>query len=378
MNVSMDEKRARKAQAIDDFQVENGTHVADATVPGVEPQSEAPKGESVAASFPSISIGEVPEDSAVRWLVHGLWTAEGCGVVGGEPKSFKSFLTNHVAVCVAAGLPVLGRFPTVKGRVLMFNAEDRPRMTRRRIGRMCRALDLDIAALDLKLIDVPALRLDDAGTVDKLRATVERERPTLLVLDPLRNLHGLDENDAKIVSALLAPLRLIQRDFKCAVMVVHHLAKAQPDTQRRPGQRLRGSSALHGWLDSALYLTRQANDSIAVIAEHREAAELSEPLAFKLREQTLDSGEALWLEPVELEKADKSGDDARVLAILREASGPLSGDAIRKAFGGNKDRSGDAVKRMAQDGRIEMVKYDGLDAMGRKHVFQGWRVADAR
>jgi hypothetical protein len=323
-----------------------------------------------ADAFETVAIGDVPNAGPVKWLVRGLWTDQAVGPIGGEPKTFKSFLSAHLAVCIASGKKAFDRFEVDQGRVLMFNAEDRPSMTRRRVERMCNAMDLNLGDLDLQLINVPALRLDDPRQMAKLRKTVERSRPKLLVLDPLRNLHGLDENDAMIVSELLAPLRLLQREYGCAVMLVHHMAK-KTETERRPGQRLRGSSAFHGWLDSALYLSRASN-SITITPEHRDAPE-TEPLAFKVREATdKDMVDKLWLELVGT-PAEASGQDdaARMLEILKAADRPLTMEELRKAFG-KHDRADAAIKLLASLKKAAFIPGVKEDANGRPRKYQGW------
>ena len=50
----------------------------------------------------------------------------------------------------------------------------------------------------------------------------------------------------------------LMRKMSCAVMVVHHMGKVGDGKgAKRGGQRLRGSSALHGATDSALYLATE-------------------------------------------------------------------------------------------------------------------------
>jgi hypothetical protein len=56
-----------------------------------------------------------------RWLVTSLWSEEAVGIIGGEPKCCKSFLALDLAVGVAAGIPVRGRFSVSRaGRVLLY------------------------------------------------------------------------------------------------------------------------------------------------------------------------------------------------------------------------------------------------------------------
>jgi hypothetical protein len=79
----------------------------------------------------------------------------------------------------------------------------------------------------------------------------------------------VEENDATQIAALLSFLRELQRKFQLAVMLVHH---ARKDSQSsRPGQALRGSSELHGWGDSNLYMRRKG-PQLTLSTEHRAAA----------------------------------------------------------------------------------------------------------
>ena len=77
-----------------------------------------------------------------RWLVEGLWADQAVGIVGGEPKSCKSFLVLDMAVAVASGSPCLRHFPVPRtGRVLLYAAEDAPHVVRQRLEGIC-GLDL--------------------------------------------------------------------------------------------------------------------------------------------------------------------------------------------------------------------------------------------
>jgi hypothetical protein len=93
-------------------------------------------------------------------------------------------------------------------------------------------------------------------------------RPLLLVLDPFVRLHRIDENASSEVAPLLAYLRELQRRFALAVALVHHARKGAGTV--RGGQALRGSSELHAWGDSNLYL-RRIDDRLFLSIEHRAA-----------------------------------------------------------------------------------------------------------
>jgi len=205
-----------------------------------------------------------------QWLVEGLWSDQAVGILGGEPKCCKSFLALDVAVCVAAGVPCLRHFPVHRpGSVLLFPAEDSLTVVRQRLEGICAAAGVGFPSLSVDVITAPALRLDTAADRQRLANTVQALQPRLLILDPLIRLHRVDENDASQIAALLSFLRQLQRQFQTAVLLVHHARKDSHSS--RPGQALRGSSELHGWGDSNLYMRRRG-DALTLSTEHRAAA----------------------------------------------------------------------------------------------------------
>ena len=66
-----------------------------------------------------------PPAGESRWLVQPLWSTGAVGIIGGAPKSCKTWLALELAVAVASGKPCLGRFPVpTAGPALVFAAED--------------------------------------------------------------------------------------------------------------------------------------------------------------------------------------------------------------------------------------------------------------
>ena len=227
-----------------------------------------------------------------QWLVDELWTDQAAGILGGEPKCCKSFLALDVAVSVASGAACLRQFPVRRsGPVLLFPAEDSLAVVRQRLEGIASAAQVPFASLPVQVITAPSLRLDTATDRQRLSHTVQQQHPVLLILDPLIRLHRVDENDATQIAALLSYLRELQRKFQLAVMVVHH---ARKDSQSsRPGQALRGSSELHGWDDSNLYLRRKGSQ-LTLSTEHRAA-----PSHDHIPLQLAESASALALTVVE-------------------------------------------------------------------------------
>src|ERR1700693_5432606 len=223
--------------------------------------------------LPVQRASELSIDSAslTQWLVQGLWSDQAVGILGGEPKCCKSFLALDLAVSVASGTPCLRRCSAVLRTepVLIPPAEASLAVVRRRLEGICSAADVDFQSLPVEVITAPTLRLDAPKDRERLSNTVQSRQPRLLILDPLIRLHRVDENDASQIAGLLSYLRQLQRTFQVAVLVVHHARNDASST--RPGQALRGSSELHGWGDSNLYMRRRGAQ-LTLSTEHRAAA----------------------------------------------------------------------------------------------------------
>ena len=227
-----------------------------------------------------LQIAQLPPEPSSRtaWLIQNLWAYQAVGLIGGAPKCCKTYLALEMALAVASGTPCLGRFHVHNpGPVLLFAAEDAPPHIHDRLRGLARARRVNFDNLNVFLILTEQLRLDIHADRERLAAAIKRHRPRLLILDPFVRLHRLDENSATEISALLADLRALQRRFHLAVLLVHHTRKG---TGAVAGQALRGSSDLHAWGDSNLYL-KKIDDHIRLTIEHR-AARAPEPITIQL------------------------------------------------------------------------------------------------
>jgi len=168
--------------------------------------------------------------------------------------------------------------------------------------------------------------LDAPKDRERLTNTVQARQPRLLILDPLIRLHRVDENDASQIAGLLSYLRQLQRTFQIAVLVVHHARKDANST--RPGQALRGSSELHGWGDSNLYMRRRGAQ-LTLSTEHRAAASQDHiPI------QLTQAGSALALSVAadDSSVAEPGGGQAlqRIQQILAGLEQPVTVQQLRK------------------------------------------------
>lgn len=259
------------------------------------------------------------DEPELCWLIDGLWAKSTVGIVGGEPKCCKSFLALDIAVALTSGRPCLGKYSVPgTGRVLLYAAEDAPGVVRRRLEGISEATGCALEDLDIQIITSPSLRLDLEADQGRLERTIEHYRPQLLILDPFVRLHRVDENISSEVVPILSYLRGLQRSLGCAVVLVHHAKKG--GGKIRAGQALRGSSELHAWTDTILYLRRKGEDEIDMTIEHRAAASEA---GIKLELQL--PGPRLVCRDQQHEPSTRE----RVEAALRELNDPISLNQLR-------------------------------------------------
>ncbi len=65
-----------------------------------------------AAPFPVVRPCDLRASAAstTPWLIDQLWTAQAVGIIGGTPKSFKTWMALEMAVAVASGSACLATF----------------------------------------------------------------------------------------------------------------------------------------------------------------------------------------------------------------------------------------------------------------------------
>lgn len=288
--------------------------------------------------------------SSAPWLIDQLWSAQAVGIIGGTPKSYKTWMALEIAVSVASGSACLATYAVpLPGPVLLYAAEDSQSALRSRLESLARHHRLDLACLDIRVITADSLRLDRTVDQERLEATLLLHRPVLLILDPLVRLHAIDENAAGEIAALLGYLRLLQRKTGTAIALVHH-ARKNVSANGGAGYSLRGSSDLYAWVDSFLYLRRH-HGQLMLSIEHRSAS-APEPLALEL--ENSESGPHLKLVST-VHAAESSPHHPlaeQILALLSQSSQPLTAESIRSNLQVRNQRLIEALRQLVEQRKI--------------------------
>lgn len=251
-----------------------------------------------------------------QWLVKGLLTRVGVGMLAGEPKAgVKTWGLVEIALAIATGTKAFGEFYAEAGRVAMFFAEDHKQSVRNRERALLAGAGRSLSRGRLTL--QPRGEFLDVLSDEDLAWVVASARKLgpldLLILDPLRDIHSGEEDKSDSMREVMRRLRLLGELLGCAVLVSHHTVKATKDSDKRSTwQNIRGSSAIRGSLDMGLMVNALKSEG---------------PAAFKVSVETMaKSARSAGTFVLELAIDDDAGGEATSARWM--FSRPGAGDAL--------------------------------------------------
>lgn len=238
------------------------------------------------------------------WLVKGFWSRRSHGIVAGMPKSFKSTLVHDLAVSVAGGQPFLGKYPILEpGPVIIVQNENADYIIKDRTEKIIadRGLVGDIEILGKKTLSLEfppelplyflnqkGVQLDSPVHQKQIEQLIQTVHPVLIIFDPLYLMFSGDLNSAKDLGPLLAWLLKLKNDYKTGVIVIHHYNKGNNSNQTRGGQKMLGSTVLHGWVESAWYVRRE--DEVGSSGEDEPEDKLTQPSLVTMQREFRSAG----------------------------------------------------------------------------------------
>ena len=222
--------------------------------------------------------------SSPGWALPGFWMKRSHGIVAGEPKAFKSTLVMDMALSFATGKPFLGQFPMEEqGTVLYIQNENAHWIMKDRFEKMLKNKGVggSVKKRGSKLRirwpkDIPFYMVNQRGFMlsnpedrEYLSDLMTELKPGLLILDPLYLMFDGDVGSAQDLFPILQWLMELKNTHNCSLILVHHYNKS--GESKRGGQRMLGSTTLHGWVESAWYLTNMSDgEGEAEIVMERE------------------------------------------------------------------------------------------------------------
>lgn len=232
---------------------------------------DAPSVGERASRFAWMGEAEFKDMKPPEWLLDDMLIKRTLAVIFGKSGHFKSFIALGLGCRIAQ-----------QGRSVFYVAGEG-------INRMAR---LDYPAWKLahgEFATLPFYMMEDMPEANdeddylhfaesiKAKVALTRQNPGLIVLDTLnRAMSGLDENSAKDVSAVLKKADWLRKSFNCTVIIIHHTGDGDPD-------KMRGSSAIRGYVDTVLKLKREDGTNVVKlwVDKQKNAPERMRPWCFE-------------------------------------------------------------------------------------------------
>lgn len=284
-----------------------------------------------------------------RWVVKDLIALGTITALTGDSNSYKTFLTQAMASSVVSGNPFLGHFPVTPGKVLVVDEENH----RRHIQERFKSLGIN-ATSDIIFLSSEGIKIDNEEHLKKLKEIIEKEKPTLVILDSLVRLHRGEENSAKEMSAAFSAMKQLVSDDR-AILFIHHHRKPQGFARKNINHSIRGSSDIIAAVDSHLAIDRRGNDFVVAQTKMRLQPEVK---PFKV--SLVPNGDGTWL--FVYQGADTSVEDRlqedydEVKTIITESSESLTIDMIADETQIPLPRIRQALKDLLKDKVIVITK----------------------
>lgn len=269
------------------------------------------------------------------WLVEGIWQKGTYGMIAGEPKTYKSVQATDLALSVASGRPFLNYFPVkTVGNVLYVQEENGESTVQDRVNKIASSKGLLVdgslpPSVPIYFSNNYGVNLTDNDSRTLLEKTIQQINPVLLVLDPLYMMLGdADENSAKEVGSVLRWLTYIRNQYGCTIVVCHHYNKSSSSSgNARGGQRVRGSSAFHGWVESALYV--KVTQELYTVDVEREFRAFQKMSDYKVKIELGNAGDLYYNTTVEM---TQQAGNIKTKSIEQEVHTELTGNKIMDAL----------------------------------------------
>lgn len=319
------------------------------------------------------------EYPAVPWLVEDILPKQGAMILAAQEGRGKTWILLDLAICVALGIPWLGRFRTEPTRVVYFDFECIESFIQKRAQKLVEDNPLRQGDADLHFVFAQDTRFGSPVGHHQLVELIQDLKPGLIIVDSLIRAFGGDENSSKDVSEFLGTIKKLMREHNFAVIFADHHRKM--GAIQAFNQQVRGSTDKTAFVDCLLTLYR---DEDILVIDHTKSRYSDAVPAFEVKLVDTPTGglEIAHIGEHRVEKAKAAKED--LLDVLK--TGLAYKDHITRqdlkelalSQGMSEKNMDRTLDRLLQDGVIvrETVKEEGKRGNG-KFVFR-WAQASGR
>lgn len=234
-------------------------------------------------SFPLFDAKLITEQDIkddIRYYCNPLLAKSFICVIGGEPKTGKTFLGLQWAFSLASGTYFLGFSIPEPIRVLYIDLEDSNAFFKKRVIDMRENFPMLKESL-FKFTSVKFIDFD--RDLSKIESSIIESKAQVVFIDSFSRLNFGSENDADAVTRTLTKFAEIQDKTGVAIVFIHHLSKPSANPQYKPENifmRLRGSSVFYAWGSTYIILEKTGKSAQLYLESKHSKLKPNIPLVF--------------------------------------------------------------------------------------------------
>lgn len=228
----------------------------------------------------SLSFKELMEKDfpKARYTMEPLFEQGTVNMVSAPPNTWKSWFLFYVSAYIAEGSMVWNKFSTEQSPVMIINEEDSHRAVQDRF----KLLNISNLNLPIYFHIAKGLKIDKIF-VNTIIKELKDKKINVLILDSLRAMHQVNENDSTEMQEILDNLKEISRQG-ITVIFTHHNRKKSAFEKGDVAESIRGSSAINAAVSGHISLEEEVRDSgTYLIVRHLKSKAGEKLQPFELR-----------------------------------------------------------------------------------------------
>ena len=282
------------------------------------------------------------------FLIQGLIPAVGVSILGGHPKTGKSWMALNFIRCLSRNELVFNEFYSQQVGIYYLSLEDNTSRLKSRLQKIYEEDNPEVSNLEIKTHIASSIN-GNYDFLDELRKEIE-SRPDikLIIIDPFQKIRGTNDRKSDAYQADykdMSALKDLADEFEISILLIHHLKKDK-NLSEACLSSLNGSMGLSGAADSILLLTKE-NDTYSLKITGKDIEERTLVL-------NLDQESFIFSVAAEEQTMNKGLQD-EILEILKNKGEPCQSKEIADRLGKN-DANGQASVR----NQIAKLKNKGL------------------
>lgn len=192
-----------------------------------------------------------------NYIVQDFLKNQSINMVCSPPKTFKSLLIQHCALCVANNKQFLG-LKTKKVPILISDRENTDQVNKDRLQKQRKGLSIRKKDFQIYWLEQTVAGFDSPDFRTALIDIIKEKKIKLFIIDTLHRHSDYDENSANDINRLYAEvLQPLRDNYGVTIVFLHHTTK--------DGLGFRGSGDFLGMVDSYFAISRKAKTNKFVI-----------------------------------------------------------------------------------------------------------------